>query len=98
MNQIEQEIEKVNKTLYWPETVGASMLPVNQTKFTHIRVSEMIPAENYIRMQPMLEDVDNLIAFDASDYKDIKMLGNIATEYITQNADKFKQIRAMLLD
>jgi len=31
----------------------------------------------------MLEDVDNLIAFDASDYKDIKMLGNIATEYIT---------------
>lgn len=74
------------------------MLPVNQCKFTHIRVSEMIPKENYIRMQPMLKDVDELIAFDASDYKDIKMLGNIATDYITENAEKFKEIRAMLLD
>lgn len=69
--------------MFWPEANGASMLPVNQSKFTHIRVSEMLPKENYIRMQPMLEEDNNLIAFDASDYKDIKMLGNIATEYIT---------------
>ena len=63
------------------------MLPVNQVTFSDQRVKQLISEDNYIRLSPKLKDIDQMIAFDASESKDIDMLGKITTDFIIQNAE-----------
>lgn len=74
------------------------MLQVNQVTYSDMRVKQLISEDNYIRLSPKLKSLEQMIAFDASESKDIDMLGKIATDFIVENADKFKKIRLMLLD
>jgi len=81
------DYSKANKALYWPSSNGANMLPVNQVTFSDQRVKQLISEDNYIRLSPKLKDIDQMIAFDASESKDIDILGKITTDFIIQNAE-----------
>lgn len=63
---IEMEELKLNEKLFWPhDSVPAYIQPLDQARAANTQAQSMLPAGNYIRLQPDLEDEDDLIALDA---------------------------------